>query len=223
MRSDKKNKALILRESGKSLLEIAELVGISKSTASLWTKGVVLNEKAQSRLAHKKLAARVKAQHVLSQIRQKKQEKITRSVTKTLSSITYSPDLCKILCSYLYWGEGSKTGNAMVFMNSDPHLIQVFISLLRKAFVIDEQKFKVLIHIHEYHNKNEVLDYWSKVTSVPRTQFFKPYHKQHTGKNQRVGYMGSCSLRYYDVAIVRELKELYNASSRHILKKVLDE
>ncbi len=120
-------------------------------------------------------------------------------------------NVIKIICSMLFWAEGSKKINHIAFTNSDPGMIKTFIGLLRTSYTLDESKFHVSVHLHEYHNPNEVIEFWSKTTKIPRVQFIKPYCKPHTAIRKRHDYKGCITIRYYDVKIARELTAIYNA------------
>ena len=135
---------------------------------------------------------------------------------ETLKNVHFSKSLLKILCSFLYWGEGNKSGSYVAFINSDPQMIEVFMLLLRKSFKLDEKKFRILVHIHEYHHEENVLKFWSKTTQIPLGQFSKSYLKLNTKKRRKPSYMGSARIRYYDVKIVRELQALYNAVAQEV-------
>ncbi len=96
-------------------------------------------------------------------------------------------------------------------MNSDPNLIELFMKLIRLSFDLDEKKFRAMVHIHNYHNNDEVIKYWSAITNIPKLQFSKSYLKQNTEKRIRDGYMGCLRIRYYDYRIALELRAYYNA------------
>jgi hypothetical protein len=97
-------------------------------------------------------------------------------------------------------------GNKSVsFINSDPEMIKYFLDVFRKAFKVDEKKFRALIHLHEYHDIDKQTDFWSKITRIPKEQFTKPYRKENGGKRKRENYQGCVSIRYNDRKIAKEL------------------
>lgn len=81
--------------------------------------------------------------------------------------------------------------------------------MLRNTFMLDEDKFRGLVHMHEYHNEKEITEYWSRVSGIPTKQFTKPYKKPHTGNRIKKDYMGSFRIRYYDAKIAKELTQVY--------------
>jgi hypothetical protein len=93
----------------------------------------------------------------------------------------------------------------MRFINSDPNLVHTFLSLLRRSFNIDENKFRVCIHLHDYHNELRQIKFWSKITDIPTGKFLKSFRKSNTGKRVRNNYNGCVSIRYHDVMVSREL------------------
>lgn len=204
------NEAKKLRKIGYSYGEIANKLQIAKSTAHLWVKRVELDEKALKELERKRILARLKGLKVLKNIRKLRKNQIKKLAIMSVDKIKLNMETKKLLCSFLYWGEGSKNTNSLTFTNSDPIMIESFLTLLRSSFELDEKKFRALIHVHEYHNENEIKNYWSKITKIPLSQFTKSYLKPHTGKNSKEGYKGTISIRYYDYKIALELTFIYN-------------
>ena len=107
----------------------------------------------------------------------------------------------------IYWCEGNKSlRDSVFFTNSDPRLIANFLHLFRNSFDIDESKFRVCMHLHDYHNEEKQLNFWSDVTFIPKNQFFKSYKKLNTKKRIRDNYQGCIQVRYYDINIARKLQ-----------------
>lgn len=197
-----------LRKKGYSLKEISELVGVCKSTASYWSKDIVLSEKAQKRLQTRVTAGQLASASTKRLKTEKVLENYYDQSYKWLAGREqgFDVDTKKLFCSLIYWCEGGKVNNRMVqFTNSDPDLISAFLTLLREIFTIDETKFRVCIHLHSYHDKNKQIEYWSKQTNIPEKQFIKPFMKANTGKRIRQNYQGCCQIRYYNSDVTRQL------------------
>lgn len=199
-------KAQKLRKSGYSLNEISQRLNISKSTASLWSRGIILSDKAKRRLL-KRIS---QAQFISAQKRILKTDAIRQRYEKEggdlIGRIKTSKDLIKLFCGLLYWCEGSKADdNVLQFTNSEPKLTASFIGLLRKSFKLDERKFRVSLHLHGYHSVQKQINFWSKITKIPKSQFIKPYRKPNTGKRIKVDYQGCANIRYNDTKVAREL------------------
>lgn len=212
------NNAKKLRHQGFSFGEIAKKLKIAKSTAHLWVKRVELNEEALKELNNKRIFARLKGLKVLKENRERRKKDIKKLAMLSVNNIKLNREIKKLLCSFLYWGEGSKNTNSLIFTNSDPIMIKSFLTLLRTSFELDENKFRALVHIHEYHNEKDIKNYWSIITNIPLSQFSKSYLKPHTGKNAKEGYKGTISISYYDYKIALELSFVYNWFAEKLTK-----
>lgn len=199
-------KARRLRERGHSFKEISDKLGISKSTASLWSHDIILNDEAVKRIESRGIVGRRKGIETNIKKRAKEQGQIDVRVYNRLKSIPKNLDSLLEL-ALVYWCEGAKNKscNSVIFTNSDPALIKYFLMKLRSSFALDEKKFRCLIHLHEYHNEERQLKYWSEVTKISKSQFNKSYMKPHTGKNKRDGYPGCLTVRYFDSKIYKEI------------------
>lgn len=204
-----KEKAILLRKKGFSFREISESLGVSKSTASLWLSSMRLSAKAKKRINRLSVIGRIKANRTNNKKKIAENKKISERVKKYFEQINFSKDYLKIVCAVLYWCEGAKNDDGVVFINSDPEMIKYFLYSFRSAFDVDESKFRALIHLHEYHNQEVQLKFWSNITKIPKIRFFKPYLKNNTGKNKRENYPGCISIRYYDKKIFKELVLIY--------------
>ncbi len=206
-----KNKAIKLRQLGFSYNEISIKLHIAKSTASEWLRLVKLTSKAINQLKEKRILGQYKTILIAKEKRIKRRKIIDSIAILSNSKITKSKELFKLIASILFWTEGGKsTDNYVYFMNSDPKMVALFVYLLRNSFALDESKFRAMVHLHEYHNKNNQLNYWSKITNIPINKFSKSYLKPHTSKRIRDGYQGCIRIRYYDTKIALELRSLYN-------------
>ena len=220
MSSVLKSKAIYLRRSGFLYSEIATELNISKSTAHLWTSKIDLNEVEIRNLQDRLLG--VKRNHVknlvkANALRQKQLDlSIESSARKVVSKARLNSEHTKLLAAIMFWCEGGKdTRSGIRFMNSDPVMVKAFLSLLRNSFELEEARFKALVHLHSYHNPRRQLIFWSKVTGIPRTQFYKPYLKLNSGKNKRENYPGCISVRYSDSSLGKLLKMIYIEFSRN--------
>ena len=202
-----KDKAISLRRRGFSFREISEKLKISKSTASLWTRDNVLSLVARKRLDRLSVTGRKKALETNKRKKLAENKEILGRANGYFDKVALTKDYCRIACALLYWCEGSKhrENKAVSFMNADPKMIEYFLYVFRNSFDLDENKFRALIHLHEYHDENKQLRFWSEITGVPISRFNKSYFKKHTGKNKKDGYPGCLSVRYFDNKIYKEL------------------
>ncbi len=216
---DLRMKAIALREQGYSLNEISESLHISKSSASLWTRNIILKDPIKDILFEKRIKGRQKASAAYKAKTDLKLVAAGVYARDIVTRVTLSADTERLICSLLYWCEGVKIrrSNSFGFTNSDPNLVKVFLQLLRRNFSIDERKLRITLHIHEYHNPEKQLQFWSNVTNIPISQCHKPYLKPNSGSRIREGYEGCITIRYFDTEFARN----FEAIAVEFLKKGL--
>lgn len=202
--------AKAMRKEGFSIKEIAKKLNIAVSTSSTWLSKIELSDAVQEILRRKKILGQYKSSVVIREKTRQARIKSDEEALGKIKKLKHDNTLDAIFCSLLYWAEGSKNCSIVGFTNSDPIMISTYLKLLRSAFTITESKFRCLVHIHEYHNDLDEKAYWSKVTSIPLSQFSKSYLKPHTGNRKKQGYHGTISVRYYDAKIGRKIKSYYN-------------
>jgi hypothetical protein len=213
MKNNLKTKALELRTNGYSFREISERLEISKSTASLWTRHVKLNISARDRILSLSDIGRERA----VKTKKMKRELIWKDIANKCSVLNdfrcYGINDYKVFIALLYWAEGEKTKRKFAFINSDPDMIKLYLFLLRQSFLIDERLFSIRLYLHEYHDKEKMLSFWSNTTGVCKNQF-SVYNKAHTGKNKKIAYPGCLSIVYRDSRILKEIFIIIKRISR---------
>ncbi len=208
-------KAIFLRQQGHSLREISEQLKISKSTASIWLRTLKLSQKAQKILRRKGELGRIRGNKTIREKSLQKSLCIDASVGEYLAHPPFQSWQAKAICAFLYGCEGAKNERRVVFINSDPDLIHFFLMLLRRAFPLNEGNFRVLMHLHEYHDEKIQKRFWAGITGIPEEQFSKTYQKKNGKKIIREGYQGCISVRYNSGPIQKELVKIY----REMLKR----
>ncbi|RKY31068.1 MAG: hypothetical protein DRP74_05640 [Candidatus Omnitrophota bacterium] len=200
----KKIKAIELRRKGFSYSEIRQSINnVSKSTLSKWLKNIELTTEQKKRLTRlqataylgaKKIQARSIAYH--NQIRESaKKEVLTR-----LGNPLFLAGLM------LYWAEGDKRSGEVQFTNSDPDMITLMMRWFREFCNIPESKFRIGLFVHSLHVKENYLDFWSKATSVPLTQFNKPYIKPTIFSNRKNKlYEGTCVIKIHSRDLISKI------------------
>jgi len=213
-----KERAFKLRTDGYSVKEIADKLHIAKSTSSLWVRNIKLNQEAQKRLEARKLLGYYRGGLTWQKKRIEAEKQRRILVLKVVNRIKKDSNHLKIYCALLYWCEGGKNEkDSLRFINSDPALIRTFLTLFRKSFITNHKKFRVLLHLHEYHNEKRQKEFWSSLTKIPKNQFLKSFRKQHTAKRIKENYPGCATIYYYDVRLARELRSLYKTFFENLI------
>jgi transcriptional regulator with XRE-family HTH domain len=182
------------RRKGLSLRKLEELFHISNTTISLWVRDI-------------------ESKHPASMFARKREKEWRDKLKNIGSDYKINQINAQILVSLLYWCEGSKypTTNNVSFANSDFALVKTYLALLRIGFHIDEKKFRVRLQIHTTHNYQELLNFWSKLLTIPENQFEKPTITNPTKNMKRQNYRGTCTIKYYDVKLQLSIMGLYEA------------
>jgi len=195
--SDVVNLAREKRIKGNSIRMISRELQISDTTIGRWVKDIKSDSPSYNKNRLKNEDEKQKYNHLFKNL------KITEKNAK-------------LLCSLLYWCEGSKypSSNCIAFVNSDFKLVKTFFQLLKQAFEIDIDKIKIHLQIHSTHDFNEIKKFWSGLLSIPENQFYKPTVTNPTQKMKRLNYKGTCTLKYFDSKILLQITGIFEEFSR---------
>lgn len=115
----------------------------------------------------------------------------------------------------IWWTEGTKAykekrWGSWIYpvdvTNTNPDIIKSFLNFLRKDIGINELRLKLQLQIHDGDNQEEIEDYWSKATKIPRERFTKTIIRP---KGNKVGKsIGTCKVRYSDKPTHLKLESL---------------
>ncbi|OGI46715.1 hypothetical protein A2121_02010 [Candidatus Nomurabacteria bacterium GWB1_40_6] len=120
----------------------------------------------------------------------------------------------KLIGLMLYWGEGYKTklSHGVDFANSDPEMVAVFVKFLRIIYKINEKRLRVLLYCYADQDVQSLINYWSKLTKISKTQFTKPYIRKDFRENGRKMKYGMVHIRYADkklfLSIMKSVEEI---------------
>ncbi len=197
MKTVEKEKARALRKQGKSINEIVKEAGLSKASVSEWVRDIILTEKQKNRLTEKGRNLDSVERRRLSRLfnENKRRQIIVDKAKEDILKISKN-DL-KIIGCMLYLGEGAKTSRGSAKLaNSDPDIIKITMRFFREICNVPESKFRVHIHTFDNADVNETEKYWSKITGIPRTQFYKTYIKQSIAslKKRKTLPHGTCDV-----------------------------
>ncbi len=202
-----KLKAKSLRKKGYSYGQLTRELHVSKSTLHQWIRGIKRPE-SFSKLDRIRWAKEIQPLGALANKR-KREEKIAglrENISKELEKVIIDKNLEKSMLSMLYWAEGTKVKGVLQFANTDPRLHLLFITLLRRCYLLDENRFRIQLHLHYYHREKEVKKFWSTLLNIPEKQFIKIYRKYRSKERTfRRNIGGICLLRYNSVNLKDEI------------------
>lgn len=208
MKSEEKIEATRLRKLGESFSEIHKKVKVSKGTLSLWLKDVKLTPEQEQAIY---ATWRQKHAYRLTKANQEKKEhnikRITFEAKKEASSLFGNPLFLAGLM--LYWAEGDKSDlrEALKFSNSDPAMIKFIMKWFREICRVPEEKFRIALHIHALHCRQDIEDYWSELTNIPKSQFHKTQIKPTSlGQRRSPLYDGTCAISVNSRDLFRRIR-----------------
>ncbi len=114
----------------------------------------------------------------------------------------------------MWWAEGSKSRrdirwkNAITYpvelTNTDPKIIRLFLRYLREHLLINEDRIKLQLQIHEGDSKVDLEKFWSTECGIPLSRFQKTIVRpvgNKIGKSK-----GTCKIRFADKEIYGKLQ-----------------
>jgi transcriptional regulator with XRE-family HTH domain len=155
-----------LRAEAWTLVEIANELGVSKSSVSLWVRDVQFtpNPRRASRKRGPSAAQLRKAAEI---------DELLEEGRRQVGVISDREFL--IAGAMLYASEGGKRNGGVVLPNSDPRMIAFFCSWLRTFFGVDETRLRARLYLHQGLDIEEATAFWADLTGIPSSQFTKPY------------------------------------------------
>lgn len=171
-----KPKVIALRKIGKTYSEIRKIYPIPKSTLSDGLREIEIplkiNKKMEKRISEKcKKTIELNARKTKEKAMKIRQE-IENRAKKEIKSI--SKNELKLIGSALYWAEGSKHRNQLRISNSDPNLIETMVKFFLEVLKVPKEKLKARIHIFPELDYKKCLAFWSRITGLPKTNFYSP-------------------------------------------------
>ena len=158
--------ARALRAQNRTLADIAQTLGVSKSSVSLWVRDVPFTPILRLRGPHRR-------PHPAHEAKLRQIEALNREGTDRIGAL--SEEAFFVAGVALYAGEGGKTDGSVRFPNSDPEMVRFFCAWLRRFFTVDESRLRCRVYLHEGLDLEATEAFWSELTGIPPTQFGKAY------------------------------------------------
>ena len=209
MKKEEQEQARFLRRKGMSLNDIVREIDVSKASVSLWVRNIELSDQQKKKIS-------THGRNVES-IEKRRQNRINNTLQRHRLIIdtakekiqTLSKQELLLVGAALYWGEGGKTNKGMArISNSDPNVIQFMMRFFKEVFDVPQKKFRGHVHTFSHLNAERAERYWSKVSKIPRSQFYKTYSKPSIaskGKKDTLPY-GTFQIYVCDTTIFLTIK-----------------
>jgi len=211
----KKEEARRLRkEEGKSVKAIARELGVAFSTISLWVRDVVLTEEQMAELSWRGNHSPGQKKASIASVNIKKDKRIEWQKEGRLKY--QQEDKEYALGCALYWGEGSKSRNAVKICNTDSKMLVFFVWFLKKYFDVKKEEFVITVncYLNNGLTLEEIQNYWLKLLGLPPSSIRKATikSKYYTGESSGKHPYGVCAVMVYRTEIVQKIYGSINES-----------
>jgi hypothetical protein len=217
-----KESAITLRRQGKSYQDIQTKLKIPKSTLNYWLSSIPLSKPHKQKLHNNwknalKLA-RKKASLAHQKAKQKRIKVINNEAENFIQSINLDNKNLELFLAGLYLGDGFKIEGRMALGSSNPQILIAFVKLLRKLYHVKESRLRAAIFARSDQSSIKLINYWSKILSIPKNQFHKTQLDKRTRNSKtRLDYNGVCSVVYCDTKLQRRILAISNEVLEYII------
>lgn len=183
-----KSKAQELRRQGLSYREILLQINVSKDTISRWCRDIILTEQQKIRLLENKSFGQRKGSLMAADNKRKarilKTQTIFKQAKEELGNVNKRDRF--IAGITLYAGEGNKGDGVGGFANSDPKIIRFMMEWFMEFCNLPMTKFRGAIWLHDNLDEEKAKKFWSNLTGIPRSQFYKTYMSKNKSDSKKI-------------------------------------
>ncbi|MFT7645146.1 MAG: transcriptional regulator with XRE-family HTH domain [Candidatus Paceibacteria bacterium] len=173
---EKYEQAVGLRKRGFTLEEIAKVCEISKSTASIWLKNKAFSALVTKQNVKRAGAENAKRLQLVAKARggERKRRYADAATSAKVEFAHYqtNPLFLAGLTAYVAAGD-LKDDRVIRFSNVSPELHRLFVRFCIEFLGIEKQNIHLWLHLYEGASEERVMKIWSKVTTIPYSQFYK--------------------------------------------------
>jgi hypothetical protein len=209
MKTAERNRARLLRAEGRSIKEIAVLVGVSQASVSIWVRDVPLTEGQIAALRARNPAFEGRRAATAARMSTWRARRLGfQSAGRALARRRHPLHVAGCM---LYWAEGSRSRNAVQFTNSDPAMVAFFVNFLRRFFEPPDAAFRVHCNLFADHveHQRQIELYWLQCLQLPATCLWRSTVNVHSRHSQRKRLnqlpYGTCRVAVHSTAIVQSI------------------
>ncbi|MFK0291687.1 hypothetical protein ACIQU6_14590 [Streptomyces sp. NPDC090442] len=198
-KDDQRARARELRTQGLTYDQIQLELGCSKSSISLWVRDLPKPPR-RSPSEQARIASRKRWDHELA-VRDEERQRTKDAAEAEVDTLSDRELL--FAGAALYWAEGMKDKSYarrehIVFVNSDPGVIEVFLAWLR-LLGVEPERLRYCVMIHVTADVAAAEHYWADLVGVDVAALQKTTIKKHNPKTVRkntgAGYYGCLVIR----------------------------
>jgi predicted DNA-binding protein YlxM (UPF0122 family) len=173
------------RDEGLSLKEIAERLSVSKSSVSAWVRDIELTPEQHLRLSDSnRLYGRQALAHAAWNAHHRERRQAAQAEGRRLAR---AGDPFHAAGCMLFWAEGSKSRNQMVFSNSDPNMVRFYVAFLRRYFQLEDEAITIRCYLYCDHTERqiEIENFWLETLDLPRDSLRKTMLNRYSRSSSR--------------------------------------
>lgn len=194
-----------MRMDGMSVRDIAAHLGVSKGSVSVWVRDIVLTDEQINTL--KQQQHRYGAQNKGARINQAKYQQQRLEFQQEGRLRAQSGSHLHMAGCMLYWAEGAKRRNSVYFVNSDPHMMLLFLRFLRDEMQVTDASISLYIHCHysELSEQERIENYWLNLFNLPADCLRKTQVKSGSDTRKNILVNGVCGLRVNSTELAQHI------------------
>jgi transcriptional regulator with XRE-family HTH domain len=197
------------KDQGRSIKEIARLLGVSRSSVSLWVRDIELTPEQESALSARDPARNHArngwaANRERGRLRRRGYQLAGRRRARRLEPLFVAGCM-------LYWAEGWKCRSTVQLTNADPEVIRLFARFLRECFGVPDDRMRLACHLFADHlsRQREIEQFWLDVVDLPRSFLQKSMVNKYSRPSQRKWLnalpYGTCKLIVHSTEILQTI------------------
>ena len=205
MKTEQRIRARALRRhEGRSVKEIAQLVGVSQASVSVWVRDIDLSDRQREALADRARSRRNRSRSAHFRTHR-------RAFQDEGRALAHSADPLHAAGCMLYWAEGSKSRNAAQFVNSDPKMVQLFVGFLRRYWEVPDEAIRIDCNLFADHRERqrEIEQFWLDTLGLPaaclRKSTVNVYSKHSQKKRQNRLPYGTVRVCVHSTRVVQSI------------------
>ena len=134
------------REQGLPIKVIAATIGVSSSSVSRWVRDVELTEAQAAALRDANpIFNRQRSGTARSSANARARRLVAQQEGRRLA---HAGDPLHQIGCMLYWAEGARNRNQVVFTNADPEMVDLFVHFLRRCYGVTDRRIALRINVH---------------------------------------------------------------------------
>jgi transposase-like protein len=210
VKTEERDKARAMRAAeGRSIKEIAALLSVSPSSVSRWVRDIQLTPEQ-----HDALQARngLHEHQTLARAAMSAKARACRRAWQATGRrrARTDGDLYVAGCM-LYWAEGARSRHSVLFTNSDPEMVGLFVRFLQTSFDQEVDRYRLTCNLFADHasRQKEIERFWLATARLPRTclckstvNHYSPYSQKK--RKNKLPY-GTCRIALHSTEIAQTI------------------